>query len=238
MRTSGPISKTGACAFALALLAVARSAAGQQCPVAEFGQACSGGNVGVCVQSTCSSTGLDGATTEAPCGFCEPVGCPSTEVGQPCEGGTCTEATCEGTDDAGFATTEPCAMCLMPPPNACPADQVGMPCADGGTCMASDGKADGPAGTPPPSQIVYPIWTCQVVFDGGGVLSAGDAGVTEDGAATSDDLADANGSAPHSNSSSGCAVSAAPTPHGLGLWLFGGVFALALRRRSEPRTSR
>jgi len=46
---------------AIALMSIARSSAAQQCPPAQFGQPCTGGSVGTCVTSSCSSEADDGA---------------------------------------------------------------------------------------------------------------------------------------------------------------------------------
>ncbi len=91
-------------------------------------------------------------------------------------GGSCTKGTCEGTDVAGTASSRACAVCLLPPSDECTADNVGKPC-DGGVCISDDGKALGPAGAGPSSQVVYPQWTCQIVIDASGPLAELDASV-------------------------------------------------------------
>jgi MYXO-CTERM domain-containing protein len=222
--------KWGVLLWAFALLAVSRSAAGQECPAAEFGQPCTGGNVGTCVQLTCSSVDSDGGTTEQPCGKCEPVECPTTAIGQPCEAGTCTAATCESLEGG------PCAVCVAPDPNACPADQAGMPCSDGGTCTASNDKALGPAGAGPPSQVVYSVWTCQVPVvlpDGGNDLMNEVDASAEQGTTGGAAHATSNGgNARASNGGSGCGVSTTSTPLEPSWWLLvGGLALISLRAK-------
>jgi hypothetical protein len=74
-------------AGAAALMLAVRSAAAQECPVAQIGQAC---DAGACIQATCTNTDVDGSTTVRSCGACIDLGpnsCPPGDVGKPCDGG-------------------------------------------------------------------------------------------------------------------------------------------------------
>jgi hypothetical protein len=222
---------------AIALMSIARSSAAQQCPPAQFGQPCTGGSVGTCVASTCSSEADDGAVTDQPCGFCEAVECSIAAAGQACDGGgSCAKGTCEGTDDAGMASSRACAVCVLPPSDECTANNVGKPC-DGGVCISNDGKARGPAGAGPSSQVVYPQWTCQIFIDASGPLAELDASVgvphggTSAGMSPADAATPPPAALPTSKGSSGCAISGPSSPSGSTLYLGTGAVVLAWRRR-------
>jgi hypothetical protein len=233
MKDVRPRSKTTSVAFALAILAFGRPAAGQQCPVAEVGQPCNGG-AGSCVQSMCTIYDA-GVPLGQPCAFCEPVACPIAEVGQACEGGTCTQATCTGSDDAGQGARQTCAVCASPQANACSPAQVGQTCSNGGVCTMMDTRALGPAGSPPPAELYYPITVCVVapVTPDGGALdvdaAAGHALSSNDAAAPSDAQA---GLSTASSGGTGCDLSGGAG--GLSSWgpllLLGGLVAAAHRR--------
>jgi hypothetical protein len=145
-------------ALALATVLFGPAASAQSCPPSEFGRSCGPFGspfpglpqwVGVCIASTCSSENPDdGAVSQQPCGFCQPIACPVPEIGQPCDAGACTQATCRGTDDAGNSTSQTCGVCIVPIPG-CSSANLGAPCGDGGTCMFGNGSHDGPGGGGP-----------------------------------------------------------------------------------------
>ncbi len=107
----------GAFAFA-----VVRSAAAQECPVPQIGQAC---DAGTCVQATCTDTDVAGSSTIRSCGACVELGpnsCSPEDVGHPCDdaGGVCSPFS-EGmgggsTTGAGpsFQITYSLATCTIP----------------------------------------------------------------------------------------------------------------------------
>jgi hypothetical protein len=231
---------------ALAALLFAAPASAQQCPASEFGKSCGPGGsafpglpawAGLCIQSTCSSENPDdGAVTEQPCGFCEPVACPTSEIGQPCEGGICTQATCRGADDAGNGTSQACGVCISPSSD-CTSANDGAPCGDGGTCMMASVRALGPAGSPPAADLFYSAPQCVVpaVVPEGGTFdidaSLGGTPHAADGSAALDAGATSTGAASTSSSKSGCGVAPGAGPRGLGFAFAASVLLGRLRRR-------
>jgi hypothetical protein len=239
-------------ALALAMVLFGPAASAQSCPPSQFGQSCGPFGspfpglpqwVGVCIASTCSSQNLDdGAVSQQPCGFCEPVACPVPEVGHPCDAGTCTQATCRGTDDAGNASSQTCGVCIVPIPG-CSSANLGASCGDGGTCMTGTVRALGPAGAAPPSDLFYSTSECVVplaVPDGGSLDVDASIGAgphaAEDAAAADASSGDAPTSSRGSDDGSGCDVArgrgpGTRHPRGIGLLLTAAAMLVAMRRR-------
>jgi hypothetical protein len=240
-------------ALALAMVLFGPAASAQSCPPSEFGKSCGPFGspfpglpqwVGVCIAATCSSQNLDdGAVSQQPCGFCEPVACPVPEIGQPCDAGTCTQATCRGTDDAGNASSQACGVCIVPIPG-CSSANLGAPCANGGTCMTGTVRAKGPAGAAPPSDLVYSTPECVVpltVPDGGDLDVDASISATPqaaDGAASAPGADASSGDAATSSrgSGSGCDVAAGRGlrtryPRGIGLLFAAAALLVAMKRR-------
>jgi hypothetical protein len=249
-------------ALSLAIVLFGPAASAQSCPPSEFGKSCGpfGSSfpglpqwVGVCIASTCSSENPDdGAVSEQPCGFCQPVACPVPEIGQPCDAGTCTQATCRGTDDAGNPSSQTCGVCIVPIPG-CSSANLGAPCGDGGTCMTGMVRTTGPAGAAPPSDLFYSTPECVVplnVPDGGdldvdasvratphapdGAASAAAADASSEDASTS-----SRGSGRGSGGSSGCDIAAerglrTRFPQGIGLLFTAAAMLVVMRRRRAP----
>ena len=253
-------------ALALATVLFGPAASAQSCPPSEFGRSCGPFGspfpglpqwVGVCIASTCSSENPDdGAVSQQPCGFCQPIACPVPEIGQPCDAGACTQATCRGTDDAGNSTSQTCGVCIVPIP-VCSSANLGAPCGDGGTCMTGTVRTTGPAGAAPPSDLFYSTPECVVplnVPDGGGLDVDASIGATPhagDGAAPAPaadaSSVDTSTSSRGSGGSSGCDVAAGRGrrthgPRGFGLLFTAAAMLVAMRRllrlSSGPRRGR
>ena len=241
-------------ALAIAMLLFGPTASAQSCPPSEFGQSCGpfGSSfpglpqwVGVCIASTCSSENPgDGAVSQQPYGFCEPVACPVPELGQLCDAGTCTQATCRGPDDAGNPTSQNCGVCIVPIPG-CSSANLGAPCGEGGTCMTGTVRALGPAGAAPPADLFYSTPQCVVplnVPDSGALEVDASIGATARGANGDSPAPVADGSGEDvstssrgSGGSSGCDVAAGggrrtQGPRGIGLLFTAAALLVAMRR--------
>ncbi|MGA7122630.1 MAG: hypothetical protein WBY94_21195 [Polyangiaceae bacterium] len=241
-------------ALAIAMLLFGPTASAQSCPPSEFCQSCGpfGSSfpglpqwVGVCIASTCSSENPgDGAVSQQPYGFCEPVACPVPELGQLCDAGTCTQATCRGPDDAGNPTSQNCGVCIVPIPG-CSSANLGAPCGEGGTCMTGTVRALGPAGAAPPADLFYSTPQCVVplnVPDSGALEVDASIGATARGANGDSPAPVADGSGEDvstssrgSGGSSGCDVAAGggrrtQGPRGIGLLFTAAALLVAMRR--------